>query len=52
MEFSNANKGPFPCVEASLLNSLDTQITEIMLAGERLCEKKVVNASLGPPNCV
>jgi hypothetical protein len=49
MEYAVANKGPLPCVEASLLNSLDNQITEITLAGERQCEKKCNQCQLCPP---
>jgi len=49
MEYAIANKGPLPCVEASLLNGLDNQITKNMLAGERQCKKKCNQCQLWSP---
>jgi hypothetical protein len=40
MDYDIPDKGPLPPMEASLLNSRDNQITDIMLAGERQCAKK------------
>jgi hypothetical protein len=49
MEYAVANKGPLPCVEASLLNSLENQITEKTLAGKKQGEKKCNQWQFGPP---
>jgi len=39
LDFAIANKGPLPPREASLLNSRDGQVMEIMLAIKRQCSK-------------
>jgi hypothetical protein len=39
----------FDSGDKHLLNSIDTQVTEILLAGERLCSRKTTQLQPWPP---
>jgi len=45
-EIYSANPSTFASDHASLLNNIDAQLTDIMLAGERLCTKRAQERQL------